>query len=78
MLLCVVDVYCAAALPGCPLTGSLLAEWLPVRWRGVLVVSLHAVWNAGRLGLTLWWVLYPPPAGALRFVTCSLPYMLHP
>eukprot|EP00667_Euglena_gracilis_P007698 EG_transcript_7780 len=49
------------------ITMSLLAEWLPVRWRGVLLVTLHAIWNGGRLALTLWWVACPPAQHWGRF-----------
>lgn len=37
-----------------------LAEWLPVYWRGFFIVAMNASWNAGRLGLTLLWAVLPP------------------
>jgi len=38
----------------------LLAEWLPIYWRGFFIVSMNASWNAGRLGMTLLWAVLPP------------------
>lgn len=45
--------------PSC-ITGCLLAEWLPVTWRGTFVVLLHSVWSFGRIAVTLLWVVVPP------------------
>jgi len=42
------------------ITGCLLAEWLPVTWRGTFVVLLHSVWSFGRIAVTLLWVAVPP------------------
>ena len=42
------------------ITSSLLAEWLPLYWRAFFTVSCHAIWNVGRLALTLWWTVCPP------------------
>eukprot|EP00439_Symbiodinium_sp_Y106_P081783 s24_g20.t3 len=44
----------------CLPAGVLLAEWLPLKWRSTLQVSLHMMWNAGRLGVTVLWVALPP------------------
>ncbi|CAE8618957.1 unnamed protein product [Polarella glacialis] len=44
----------------CCISSCLLAEWLPVRYRGVFLVSLHGVWNIGRCGVTAVWLGYPP------------------
>jgi hypothetical protein len=38
----------------------LLAEWLPVAWRGTFVVLLGSVWSLGRIAVTLLWVAVPP------------------
>mmetsp|Transcript_106821 Transcript_106821/g.189843 ORF Transcript_106821/g.189843 Transcript_106821/m.189843 type:complete len:482 (-) Transcript_106821:109-1554(-) len=46
----------------------LLAEWLPVRWRSMLIIALHGVWNVGRLAVTLLWVLLPPTDNWNAFV----------
>eukprot|EP00930_Biecheleria_cincta_P025178 TRINITY_DN17957_c0_g1_i1.p1 TRINITY_DN17957_c0_g1~~TRINITY_DN17957_c0_g1_i1.p1 ORF type:complete len:544 (-),score=105.09 TRINITY_DN17957_c0_g1_i1:323-1954(-) len=45
--------------PSC-ITGCLLAEWLPMTWRGTFVVLLHSVWSFGRIAVTLLWVAVPP------------------
>mmetsp|Transcript_43046 Transcript_43046/g.100264 ORF Transcript_43046/g.100264 Transcript_43046/m.100264 type:complete len:505 (+) Transcript_43046:74-1588(+) len=44
----------------CMPTGSLLAEWLPSKWRGTFLVALHLVWNSGRVAVTILWFVLPP------------------
>lgn len=39
---------------------SLLAEWSPAKYRGLLLVAFTAIWNVGRLGITLLWAVLPP------------------
>lgn len=41
-------------------TNAMLAEWLPVQWRGIFIVTLHAFWNVGRLLITMVWAIIPP------------------
>jgi len=41
-------------------TNSMLAEWLPVKWRGIIIVTLHVFWNVGRLLITIVWAIIPP------------------
>jgi len=50
---------------------ALLAEWLPVAWRGIFVVALHAFWNVGRLGVTLLWATLPPSQHWTAFFTLA-------
>lgn len=53
-------------------TGSMLAEWLPVQWRGIFIVTLHAMWNVGRLGITILWALVPPTQHWITFFSLAL------
>jgi len=53
-------------------TQSLLAEWLPIQWRGVLIVSLHAVWNVGRLAVTFLWAVLPPAENWVAFFAVAI------
>merc|ERR1719311_534164 len=48
-------------------TNSMLAEWLPVEWRGIFIVTLHAFWNVGRLLVTVVWAIIPPNEHWLLF-----------
>mmetsp|Transcript_43837 Transcript_43837/g.82210 ORF Transcript_43837/g.82210 Transcript_43837/m.82210 type:complete len:521 (+) Transcript_43837:54-1616(+) len=57
-LLCLLCVYPAGG-PAL-ITQSLLSEWLPSEWRGILSTTLHALWNVGRLAITFLWVVLPP------------------
>merc|ERR1719498_408074 len=41
-------------------TIALMTEWLPIYWRGFLVVSMNAFWNLGRLLITVLWATLPP------------------
>lgn len=64
---------------GAPLiTQSMLGEWLPIRWRGIFIVSLHAIWNVGRLAMTVVWIFIPPSDHWIQFnsVVVSLPVVL--
>jgi len=60
------------------ITQSMLGEWLPVYWRGIFLVSLHAMWNVGRLAITVVWAAVPPAQHwALFFsVAAVLPMVL--
>jgi len=53
----------------------LLAEWLPVHWRGFLIIFVKAFWNVGRFGLTLLWTILPPSE---QWVTFFLAASLFP
>jgi len=57
---------------------ALLAEWLPVRWRGFILVSVNAVWNIGRLSVTVLWAFLPPAQHwTAFFLVCAiLPFTL--
>lgn len=48
-------------------TNAMLAEWLPVEWRGIFIVTLHAFWNVGRLLVTVVWAIIPPNEHWLLF-----------
>lgn len=52
-------------------TNAMLAEWLPVQWRGIFIVSLHVFWNVGRLLITLVWAVIPPSDHWLLFFTVA-------
>jgi len=41
-------------------TNAMLAEWLPIHWRGIFIISLHVFWNVGRLLITIVWAFVPP------------------
>jgi len=57
----------------CTPSGCLLAEWLPIKFRGVLLVTLHLAWNLGRAAVTLLWVAMPPTeVWKPFFVTASI------
>jgi len=53
-------------------TGSMLAEWLPIQWRGIFIVSLHAFWNVGRLGITILWTIIPPTEHWITFFSLAI------
>merc|ERR1719498_1097774 len=59
-------------------TNSMLAEWLPLEWRGIFIVTLHAFWNVGRLMITMVWALAPPSDHWVVFfsVAATLPVAL--
>lgn len=44
----------------CVTSSSLLAEWLPLKWRSVMIVILHVFWNVGRFLVSVLWVVLPP------------------
>lgn len=46
---------------------SLLAEWVPATHRGILLVSITAIWNLGRLGITLLWAGLSPAEHWMTF-----------
>mmetsp|Transcript_131107 Transcript_131107/g.327104 ORF Transcript_131107/g.327104 Transcript_131107/m.327104 type:complete len:495 (+) Transcript_131107:145-1629(+) len=53
------------------ITQSMLGEWLPVYWRGIFLVSLHAMWNVGRAAITLVWAWVPPGEHWVFFFSIS-------
>lgn len=60
-----------------PITQSLLTEWLPVRWRGVFNVSLHLLWNVGRLAMVGLSAAMPPKHHWMTFfIVASIPGLL--
>lgn len=71
-------VFCLNATGGaCSITQSLLAEWLPVRWRGIFTVSLHAFWNVGRFAVTGLWIVLPPNQHWTEFfLVASIPVVI--
>mmetsp|Transcript_59973 Transcript_59973/g.106341 ORF Transcript_59973/g.106341 Transcript_59973/m.106341 type:complete len:487 (+) Transcript_59973:64-1524(+) len=59
------------------ITQSLLTEWLPVRWRGMFTVSLHVLWNVGRLAVTVLWAALPPKNHWMTFfLVASVPGLM--
>eukprot|EP00928_Gymnodinium_smaydae_P013531 TRINITY_DN14933_c0_g1_i1.p1 TRINITY_DN14933_c0_g1~~TRINITY_DN14933_c0_g1_i1.p1 ORF type:complete len:662 (-),score=63.05 TRINITY_DN14933_c0_g1_i1:176-2065(-) len=42
------------------ITNCVQAEWLPARCRSVFLVLPHAVWNVGRVAVTVLWLLASP------------------
>merc|ERR1719324_1594948 len=41
-------------------SGAMLAEWLPVRWRAILLIMTHVAWNVGRIAITVVWFFLLP------------------
>eukprot|EP00933_Yihiella_yeosuensis_P080359 TRINITY_DN93766_c0_g1_i1.p1 TRINITY_DN93766_c0_g1~~TRINITY_DN93766_c0_g1_i1.p1 ORF type:complete len:520 (-),score=97.74 TRINITY_DN93766_c0_g1_i1:219-1778(-) len=54
----------------CTITNCLLAEWLPITYRGTFLVIVHIIWNVGRVGVTVLWILVPPEAHWFAFCAC--------
>jgi MFS family permease len=57
---------------------SLLAEWVPVTWRGFLLVLINGMWNMGRFGITVLWAFLTPVDHwpAFFFAAATIPTML--
>lgn len=71
--------FCLYPAGGPPLiTQSLLSEWLPLEWRGILSATLHGIWNVGRLAVTFLWVVLPPSDywSAFFFACATPPFLL--
>jgi MFS family permease len=51
-------------------TNCLLAEWLPIAYRGSFLVLVHMLWNVGRVCVTLLWIAVPPEDHWRSFCYC--------
>ncbi|CAE8740412.1 unnamed protein product [Polarella glacialis] len=83
-VLTIVILLCPFTKDGlCSITGCLLAEWLPVHYRCIFLVSLHGVWNIGRFGVTALWLCYPPDeywvefCAAVSLFPLSVAFFMH-
>eukprot|EP00427_Karlodinium_veneficum_P049601 CAMPEP_0169245504 /NCGR_PEP_ID=MMETSP1016-20121227/34224_1 /TAXON_ID=342587 /ORGANISM="Karlodinium micrum, Strain CCMP2283" /LENGTH=499 /DNA_ID=CAMNT_0009325997 /DNA_START=18 /DNA_END=1517 /DNA_ORIENTATION=+ len=54
-----------------PIAQSLMAEWVPIAYRGRLIAVAHLVFNIGRLALTVLWLICPPRETWLTFFLAS-------
>jgi MFS family permease len=54
-----------------PIAQSLLAEWVPIAYRGRLIVGGHLIFNVGRFAVTILWLFYPPRETWVRFFLAS-------
>lgn len=54
----------------CSVTNCLLAEWLPIAYRGYFLVLVHMLWNVGRVGVTMLWIAVPPEDDWRSFCYC--------
>lgn len=54
-----------------PIAQSVLAEWVPIAYRGRLIVGAHVLFNVGRLTLTIFWLFFSPRDNWVAFFLAS-------